>query len=215
MSTEDRSLADEAKQGHDDIVDASPAIDAEDFDFEEFLSGVRPTRRAVKVYARADLVAQMEEVAGGFRDDLPAQAKKKVLAEITALREQFEASGRWFVAEARSAEWVEKFREDASKTAGDTGSLDAAEDDLTPEQIRARQRVTLMQAAAQVVSPKGVTTEGLERLGEVAPAELNKIIAAVTFANRQSAASAQVLSRDFSPAPSAKSGQRRGSSSRN
>lgn len=215
MSSDDRSLADDLTPAIDEAVDVTPGVDAEDFDFEAFLSGVRPTRRAVKVYARADLVAQMEEVAGGYRDDLPAQAKKKVLAEVTRLRDEFEASGRWFVAEARSSEWVEKFREDATKKAGDTGPLDAEQDDLTEAQKSAREKVTLMQTAAQVVSPSGVTVDGLERLGDIAPAELNKIIAAVTFANRQSAGSAQVLTRDFSQGHSAKSGQRRGSSSRN
>lgn len=196
-------------------VDVTPEVDVEDFDFEAFLSGVRATRRAVKVYARADLVAQMEEVAGGYRENMPAAAKKKILAEVTRLRDEFEASGRWFVAEARSSEWVEKFREDATQRAGDTGALDAEQDDLTPEQVKARQQVTLMQTAAQIVSPSGVTVDGLERLGQIAPAELNKVIAAVTFANRQSAGSAQVLTRDFSQGRSAKTPPQRGTSSRN
>lgn len=213
--SDDVSLADEPTPDIDEAVDVSPGVDAEDFDFEAFLSGVRPTRRAIKVYARADLVAKMEEAAGGLRDDMPAQAKKQVLKEVTRLREEFEASGVWFIAEARSQEWVNQFREDAAKKVGDTGPEDAKSDELTPAQIQARTKITLMQTAAQVVSPTNVTAEGLERLGNLAPTELNKIIAAVTVANVQSAGSAQVLTRDFSQGHSGKNVQRRGSSSRN
>lgn len=202
----DESLADEGTE----VVDATgPQVEAEDFDWNAFLSGVRSTRRAVKVYGRADLVADMEEAAGNYRDDMPAQEKKRLVAEITRLRDEFEASGRWFVAEARSSDWQEKFRKDAAKRLG----VDIGEDesDPSPEQVAGRKAVQTEQAAAQIVSPTGVTAEGLARLGEINEGELNKIVTAVAFANGQQAQSAGVLKRDFSPAPSA---QKRGSTKR-
>lgn len=202
MSDLPKMLYDESA---DPSVDVSPDVDAEDFDFGAFLDGVRATRRAVKVYARADLVAQMDEVAGGYRDDLPAQAKKKILAEVTRLSEEFEASGRWFVTEARSKEWIDDFRAKTARRLGvDPADSVEADGDLTPEQREARKAVLLEQVAAQVVVPSGVTAEGLARLGQVNVGELNKIVTAMAYANSQSAAKG--MARDFSPAPSAKSG---------
>lgn len=215
MATEpEKMLYDETPEAPE-VVDASAALDAEDFDWEQFLAGARPTRRAVKVYARADLVGRMEEVAAQYRDDMPAAQKKKIAAEVTALRDQFESSARWFVAEKRSSDWVKTFRKDTAARLGlDVG--DESEDaDVTDEQQAARRRVTLEQAAAQIVTPSGTTADHLERLGDINEGELNKVIVAVQFANTQMAQAASVVTRDFSQGRSGKTPPKRGSSSLN
>lgn len=201
--TDDETLASAPVE----TVDVTETQTVEDFDFESWLAGARPTRRAVKVYGRADLVAQMDEVAGGYRDDLPAARKREIAGEVERLKGEFEASGRWFVLEARSSEWQDRFRKDTAKSLGvDIASEDTPLEELTHAQVDARRVVTLHQAAAQVASPSGVTPEGLARLGEINEGELNKIIVAAVMANSKTAQSADVLTRDFSPKPSGKSG---------
>lgn len=198
----DESLAD----GPTETVDVSPALEPTDFDFEAFLQGVRPTRRAVRVYARPDLVAQMEEVAGTFRDDLPAAQKKKVRDEVLALRAQFDASATWFVAEARSAERQERVRQESAKRHGFTipGPDAEGEDALIPRADFDKLMRDLL--VDSIVLPTGVTAEGLARFAEASPTEYPKLITAMQQANTMLAQNTQVVTRDFSPAPSAKNG---------
>lgn len=191
-------------------VDVTPDVKAEDFDWDAFLHGVRPTRRAVKVYQRADLVAVMEEAAGGYRDDLPAAEKRKIRDEVLRLREQFEASGRWFVAEARSADRIDKVRQDAADRHGITlPPADAKGDDaLIPRADYDKiERAILADAIA---IPSGTTEERLAALAEHAPTEYPKLLVAMRAANSKLAQSAEVLTRDFSQGRS----EGRGSSSR-
>lgn len=190
-----------------ETVDTTVAPTPEDFDFEAWLGGVRATRRSVKVYARADLVGRMEEVAATYRDDLPAAAKRKIEADVLALRAEFEESGRWFTLEARSSEWVKDFRaETARRLKLDVGDESADVADLSPEQVRAREAVTLEQVAAQTVVPSGVTSAMLARMQSVAETEVSKLVVAMVMANSQQAQSAAVLTRDFSRSRSDKVG---------
>lgn len=211
--SDDRSLADVPGEAFG-LVDVSPEVEPEDFDFEAFLSGVRPTRRAVQVFARADLVAVMEEVAGEYAaaedDGAPAAKRKAIAARFTEAREAFLASGRWFVLEKRSSEWIEKFRK------GTAARLDITlpEDD---EKMGTDDRMAMLleQLAAQIASPTGVTAAGLRKLYEANEGEVSKLVTAMTFVNTQLGQSAKVLARDFSLARSVKSDPKRGSSSRN
>ena len=166
---------------------SAPLPSPEDFDIAGWLSGVRPTRRAVKLYARADVLARMEEISGTVAD-LPDDEIDDLLAEFEQLREAFEASARWFVVEARSPEWVEDYQRTAKQAMGikkDPGE---------------RQKVAILlgQLAEQIVTPEGVEVAHLERLHEVNAGELNKLVVAMTMANGQVAESAKVLTLDFS-----------------
>ena len=206
MST-DESLADVAVA---ETVDVSPEIDAEDFSWDDFLAGVRPTRRAVEVFARADLVAQMEEVAAPLLrraddDETPlTAAEKKIAAEVKRLRAEFKASGRWFVAEARSRERIAKVQEEAAARHGIT----IKDEDGNPVPVQGEDWAKIKRAvlADAIVIPTGTTEERLERLEAMSPTEYPKLEAARTVANSKLAQSAEVLTRDFSHAPSAAPG---------
>lgn len=160
----------------------------ENFDLDAWLDGVRPTRRAVLLYGRSDVIARMEEIAGTIEDADDAEADELV-DEFERLKAAFLGSGRWFVVEGRSPEWVDDYRRAAKKELG------SKKDDLTERQ---KVRVLLGQLAQQIVTPQGVTVAALERLHETAPGELNKLIVAMTYANEQLSGTAKVLSMDFS-----------------
>lgn len=181
-------IDDEPLGGPDYSTDATaPLPEPEEFDFAAWLAGVRPTRRAVKLYARADVLARMEEISQLVEDADDEQAGALV-DEFDALKAAFENSGRWFVVEARSSEWVEDFRRVYKRDHGIKGEPGD----------RQRIAIILAQLAEQIVSPAGVTAEMLERLHDTNAGELNKLVVAVTMANDQVAQSAGVLKLDFS-----------------
>ena len=168
----------------------APTVD--DFDFQDWLEGVRPTRRAVRLYARADLIGRMEEIAGEAADAEKlgdSDTLAGLVDEMETLRETFDASARWFVVEARSPEWEDDFHRvrarDMGIKKGEPGE-------------RQQQQILLEQLAEQIVTPSGVTAEALAVMLDRAAGELNKLIVAMTFANQQVADSAGVLKLDFS-----------------
>lgn len=176
----------------DSSIDITVAPTVTDFDFGAWLEGVRPTRRAVRLYARADLIGRMEEIAGEAgeaekRGD--TDAMEAFVDEMESLREAFDASARWFVVEARSPEWVDDFHRvrarDMGIKKGEPGE-------------RQKQQILLEQLAEQIVTPSGVTAEALAVMLDRSAGELNKLIVAMTFANQQVADSAGVLKLDFS-----------------
>src|SRR5699024_11542835 len=87
-------------------VDVTRELDAEDFDFDAFVEGVRPGRRAVRVTMRADLVAELDRIAikaEGLTDPNGDEAQA-LMDEFDEVKEQIRASQRVFVVEARSDE---------------------------------------------------------------------------------------------------------------
>lgn len=179
---------DEPLGGTDYSTDATaPLGAAEDFDFASWLAGVRPTRRAVRLHARADVLARLEEIAG-LIEDADDERAEALVDEFEALKAAFEASGRWFVVEARSVEWVEDYRRTIRRDRGIKGALSDKE----------KMAVLLEQLAEQIVTPVGVTADMLTNLHATNSGELNKLIVAMTMANDQIAQAAQVLTLDFS-----------------
>ena len=186
------SAIDDQPLASDPSVDIFEAPTVTDFDFQSWLEGVRPTRRAVRLYARADLIGRMEEVAGEAADAEKlgdSDALAGLVDEMETLRETFDASARWFVVEARSPEWVDDFHRirarDMGIKKGEPGE-------------RQKQQILLEQLAEQIVTPTGVTAEALAVMLDRAAGEVNKLIVAMTFANQQVADSAGVLKLDFS-----------------
>lgn len=175
---DDRTLGEDQPIG----IDATNSdISVDDFDFGSWLAGVRPTRRAVQLYARGDLVARLDELEGRI-DAATDDEVDELLEEFERLRAEFR-DGRWFIVEARSPEWVEEYR----KRATGKGKLSDA----------GRIRIVVGQLAEQIVQPQ-VSAEQLAVLYDRNPGELNKLVVAMTFANNQVAETAGSLTRDFS-----------------
>lgn len=167
-------------------VDVAPELTPETFDVTEWLAGVRPTRRAVTLYASGHVLARMDQIADRI-NRLPNGAEvDELVAEFEELKAQF-LDGRTFVIEGRSSEWRGEFTRVAKERLGMKG-------DGTPEQ---RRTVMLEMLAEQMVSPV-VTVEQLDRLGDANEGELSKLLVAQTFANEQLAEASAVVTLDFS-----------------
>ena len=190
----ERSLAEEALAG---VVDTTVEPTPEGFDIEAFIAGVRPTRRSVKLYPHAHLVARMEQIATELDSTPDGPEADALIDEFERIRADFEA-GVWFTVEKRSSEWVDAFRADAVAALKITTNTDGEPTDASD-----KMRVLLRQLAAQIVEPAGVTAGQLEQIGQANEGELNKLIVAMTFANEEMAQSAKVLTLDFSSRRSA------------
>lgn len=189
---DERSLA-----GDVPTVDVTPPVTPQDFDFAAFLAGVRPTRRAVQLFPHAHLIAELEQLAARIEHAEDGAETDLLIDRFDDLKAQFR-TGVWFVVEKRSQEWVKKFRDDTESQLGIKRDADGelASADLT--------RVILRQAAAQIITPTGVSGEQLERMAELNEGEASKLVAAVTLVNDLLAESSKVLTRDFSRRRSAK-----------
>lgn len=198
MSIEDeRSLADEAP-ALPPVEDDTPDVTPEDFTFDDFLAGARPTRRRARLFMRADLIADMEQLADEIGDlDEGDERVAPLVERYEQVKADFDASGRWFSVEKRSSEWVAKFRRDTAKRLDI--ALDGDGDAATMEEART---LGLHQLAEQIVTPAGATYDGLRALYERNEGEVNKLFLAMRLANEQMAESAQVVGPDFSPKPS-------------
>ena len=175
------------------IVDSSVAVTLENFDIDEWIAGIRPTRRSVKLHPDAHLIARMEEIAD--RIDLTPDDQ-----DVDALIEEFEQArrqvndGMWFTLEKRSSEWIKTFRLKMLEQLGAHLDPDLGEK-VTREH---RLAVTLHQIAAQCVAPAGLTYEQIRRLVEANEGEATKLVLALDNVNTVLAEQAGVMDRDFS-----------------
>lgn len=189
---EERSLGDLAED-EVRLVDTSVTPTPEGFDLDEWVAGIRPTRRSVRLYPQAHLIARMEELAGRI-DRLPDGPEvNRLVDEFEATKVQFK-DGVWFTVEKRSSEWVNDFRE--KKVA-----------ELSfPEELDSTQVLTLAlhQVAAQTIAPPGVTYRHMRAIWEANEGEVNKLIVALTAANTVLAEKAGVFDLDFSQRRSGK-----------
>lgn len=184
------------------VVDTTPPIDADDFDFGEFLDGARPNHRSVKLYMRPDLIGRMEELAAQIVDDHNVGDDDPRVAEFTSTREAFLDSGRWFTVQARSGEWVEAKRKALAKRFGCEIKSDGTLSD-GKRRTEALSAITTELLAEQIVFPtRGVSAERLAALAERSPTEFRKLLVAQGMANSSLAETAKVMTVDFSRAPS-------------
>lgn len=191
-----------------DIADTTPDVTPQDFDPVAFLAGVRPQRRAVILYSRGDLIADMEIAATRIErmsDDDPDL--NDAIDEFEALRARFRASGAWWEVEARSQDWQDEARRTAAEALG-VSKADYDADMLHPAQ---RQRILLEQLAGQIVTPSGVSAETLAAMVAVAETEVAKLVVAMTLVNSRLAQKSDVLDVDFSQRRSGNRRQRRSS----
>jgi hypothetical protein len=143
------------------------------FDFAAFVAGSRATRRAVTLYARGDLKANLDLLAEEYDlaekvgdtkkvKDLREQAKT-ITAQMTA-----DGAAIDVVVEGRSDDWLNRFNDALDK------------DKITDETERVLRRV-----AAQVIAPETVTYELLEQFRQISEPQVRKVVVAATMANQQ------------------------------
>lgn len=193
------------------IVDTSPDIDAATFDLAGFIGGVRPTRRTVALYGRADLVGAMDEAANRYDHAQDDDEAERCLSIYEQAKAAFLASVTHWTVEKRSSEWIADRWEQYAK------AHSIPLDDGETKDLKARLRLLTDQLAGQVVEVKDhagntvardVTADDLRALYDANEGEFNKLLYAMTDANASFAQSARVLTRDFSRKSStARSGQ--------
>ena len=154
------SLAEDAVVG---VADLNPKT----FDMALWLSGVQPVRRSHTMYARADLLAQIDELAALEQVTPAGEANKALLDEAVALTDQIKASGITFVIEGKTATWEAAFRK----------SLDDAKITDTVER-------SISQLVAQIVEPV-VAYEDMAFIAESREPEVAKMLTVLADANHR------------------------------
>lgn len=143
-------------------VDVTPELDPEDFDFDAFVAGVRPGRRAVTVAMRPDLMGERDQIALrskelGDSDEDEAEAEE-LLTRFLEITEQIKASQRVFVVEARSDARAKAIMKQVGPEPGKKASQ--ADRDEWEEAVR------VARLADAIVVPSNVTAKGLGKLRE-------------------------------------------------
>lgn len=193
MSIDEEALLSDETPQQDTSVDVPVQTNPEDFDFPAWLEGVRPTRRGVRLYSRADIIARLEHIA----DEIDAAPEDANVNDLIDEAERLQATWRdgivWVVIEKRSSEWLDAFREEGAKRLGvtlnDKGEV-GDKDKAT--------RLMFEQIAAQIVEPEGFTADHLERLYQANEGEVTKLLVTTRRVNNELAESAKVVTRDFS-----------------
>lgn len=185
MSETELSLADTTPA--EEIRDVTPenAMTPEGFDLQAWLAGARPSRRATTIFARPDLLADIDVLSERVIVARSAGTQAEVaglLAQIRDIREAVAASSLDIVVEARSAQVQDDLR-------ASLGIVEGQEP--TTEQ-------TIAFIAAHIVEPEGFDAAALSRFNEVSPQQVVKIAQAVRVAND----SAPVIPAPFSQGPS-------------
>lgn len=165
----DASLADPT-----DIRPLDPAaplpLEPEKFDLAAWVAGVRPARRATTVYARPDLLADLDLLAERYALTSPASPDRPALEQqMRDLREQVEASGLDIIVEARSEELRQTMAQALEK------------DGLKATDINYQ----LAMIASQIIQPAGLDSATLKTLYEISPVQVAKIAQAATAANTE------------------------------
>lgn len=142
-------------------VDVTPELDPQDFDFDAFVKGARPGRRAVPVAMRPDLMAERDQIvlrAEELGDDDEAEAEE-LFARFREITETIKTSQRDFVVEARSDARAKAIIKQFGPEPGKKATQD--------ERDEWNDRVMEARLADAIVTPSNVTAEGLRKLREV------------------------------------------------
>ena len=145
-------------------------MEPEKFDLAAWIAGVRPARRATTVYARPDLLADLDLLAERYALTSPASPDRPALEQqMRDLREQVEASGLDIIVEARSEELRQTMAQALEKD-----GLKATDIDYQ-----------LAMIASQIIQPVGLDSATLKKLYEISPVQVAKIAQAATTANTE------------------------------
>ena len=178
---DDQNTTDEALGGNPDVEDITNDVTPEDFDFDAFVDGVRPGRRAVRVNMRADLVAELDQIlikADGLEDPNGEEAQA-LLARFEEIKKQIEASRRVFVVEARSEHRARELVKQMEKLGLPQPGKKADEDEIREW----NEELAIRRLADSIIVPSNVSVEGLKKLRNVAESEVNKLYGALHDAN--------------------------------
>lgn len=188
---------------HPDAYDA--AIE-DDFDLESWIAGVQPTTKAVLLYGRADLIADMDEVERKLRiaresekghADAPMGAPDEVeqlQGELEDLLDALQRSGVMFRVQGRSDAWRQEIHDRIEKEAKRSRLY-------TRDQID--EEIALAQLAGAVTAPAGITIDHLKKLQNVSEAQVKMLLVAF-----QMACVAPPVSAPKSQLPSGRTGGR-------
>lgn len=136
-------------------------------DLTAFLAGIRPIRRAVTLYARGDLLAEVEVLQAKL-STLGPREHQETLDKIAQLQAEMDASAIDVVVEGRSESW----RQDQLEKLRAKGLSDF--------------EIGCALTCAQIVSPPGFTPDVLAQIAAVSPTQSDLIVLAVQLANGQS-----------------------------
>jgi len=157
-----------------------------DFDINSWIAGIQSTIRSTNIYARADLIGEIEALEARLRIAEAAAADEEAgldeASEASALREQIAAlqqavvdSGVTFKVQGRSENWLLNV-EKAFKNHPDTNGM-SKEDKAV--------YVQLHQLAGSIVQPVGVTYDHLAQLREASEAQVRKLLVSFSLACNQ------------------------------
>ena len=199
--SEERSIADKPE------LDDTAEVERADLTVDEFLSGVRKQRRAVKIRPNLHVLADMQRLVDVIDDTPDGEDVDGLIDEYEAAKETFLAH-EWWVVEQRTPERRREVRRSAAKRLGIEMHADGEnvrEDD--PDQTNAA-ALEAHVIADHVVQPEGVTAEQVRALYEGSPGEYTKVDHAVARVMRVlDEEAAQGVLRDFSSRRSVKTGR--------
>ena len=189
-------------------IDTTPQLDPTTYNVDDLIRGIRPTQRSVKIHARGDVLARLDQLAGVIESAPEGADVDALIDEFDTLKKTFE-DGEWWTVQRRSQDWVATFRKSTAKRLDITLDTDGDPTGDTAEQDR--RTLLLHQVAAQIIAPTGVTADQLAAIEDQNEGELTKLIVAVTVVNSTLAESAGVLTKDFSQRRSTNRATRRSS----
>lgn len=161
----------------DEIADATPELDPASFDLDAWIGGVTGTVRAVTLYQKSNLVAEIETLQRELRIAESMSAEDRGMNDPTpdGIRRQIEQVAREFESstivvkvEGRSDEARERIAKRLKKQG------------VTDEET-----VLLHQMADAIVEPKGITPEWLRKLWEASEPQYKMLLVAASLANYQ------------------------------
>ena len=157
---DDEPLGTVAEPEEPESRDITREPDPEDFDFDEFIAGVRPGRRAVRVTMRPDLMGERDQIALRAQElgDDDEEEAEALFARFREITEQIKGSQRDFVVEARSDIRAKAIMKQVGSEPGKKASQ-TERDEWEDAVMEAR-------LADAIVVPSNVTAKGLRKLRE-------------------------------------------------
>ena len=154
----------------------------ENFNLSEWISGVQSTVRAVNVYQRSDLIAEIDSLEGqlktlrsipeGERGLEEEGEENDILERMLEVHKQFVASGITFKVQGRSENWC------AAKEKEWSGHRETNGKSKNEKRVF----IQLHQLADSIIHPEGVTYELLAQLREASEPQIRKLLVAFSLA---------------------------------
>lgn len=172
---------DETLGSNPDVEDITHDVTPEDFDFDAFVEGVRPGRRAVRVTMRADLAAELDKllIEANLLEDKNGEEAQALMDRFEEIKAEITASERTFVVEARSEHRGRQIVKQMEKLGKPQPGKNADDDEIREW----NEEVALHRLADAIITPSNVSVAGLRKLYEVVESEVNKLLGAFHEAN--------------------------------